>query len=62
MNTREQNLAAALLWLRNHYDVEPESNNKIEVLRCVDLVLADGPDVQIKHMVAFRHKYPRQAK
>jgi hypothetical protein len=62
MNTREQHLAAALLWLRNHYDVEPESNGKTEVLRRVDQVLADGPDVEIEHMVSFRNKYPRQTK
>lgn len=60
MNTREQDLAAALLWLRNHYDVdEPTSDMKNEVLRRIDQVLADGPDLLIEQMSAFRARYPR---
>ena len=75
-NTREQHLAAALLWLRNHYDVEFEPDNNLlvrtnldllvsfkkEVLDRVDEILADGPEITIEQQVAFRAKYPRQTK
>ena len=66
MNTREQDLMAALLWLRNHYDVgvgrEMTSSAfnrelKIKVLERIDKVLADGPDVKGHMMVDFRNKY-----
>jgi hypothetical protein len=66
MNTREQDLMAALLWLRNHYDVgsspsssSPQFNQelKIKVLERIDKVLADGPDIKGHMMVDFRNKY-----
>lgn len=63
--SREHELAAALLWLRNHYDVdahivfEPQENIKSAVLKRIDKVLADGPELSIEHQVAFRAKYPK---
>lgn len=60
MNTREQNLAAALLWLRNHYDAG-RAKLKPEVLERVDRVLADGPELTIAITTAFREKYPHKA-
>lgn len=61
MNTREQDLAAALLWLRNHFDLNdfaPEL--KPEVLDRIDRVLADGPPTTGAMSTAFREKYPRK--
>lgn len=58
--SREHELAAALLWLREHYDVEPESNIKIKVLDRIDRVLADGPELSIVDMSVFRKKYPEK--
>jgi hypothetical protein len=56
-------LAAALLWLRNHYDVdEIQSADKTAILDRVDRVLEDGPDLSIADMTAFRDKYPRREK
>lgn len=40
--TRERELAAALLWLRNHYDVG-DRKLKPEVLRLTDLILDQEP-------------------
>lgn len=57
MNTREQDLAACLLWLRNHYDVG-RSRCKPQVLDRVDRVLADGEDVTITTSTTFKEKYP----
>jgi hypothetical protein len=57
--TREHELAAALLWLRNHYDIDDQNMDiKSEVLKRVDKVLEDGPELSIEHQVAFRAKYP----
>lgn len=57
MNTREQDLAAALLWLRNHYDAG-RSRSKPQILDRVDRVLADGPELTIAMSTAFKEKYP----
>ena len=60
MTIREKNLTAALLWLRNHYDVdEIQSDLKTEILGRIDRVLADGPELSIADMTEFRAKYPR---
>jgi hypothetical protein len=53
-------LRAALLWLRNHYDVGDPAI-KDEVLARVDTVLGDKlPDHN--DMEAFRNLYPRTSK
>lgn len=58
MTDREQMLTAALLWIRNHYDLQhlnPELKPK--VLATVDAVLADGGPVSGALMQVFREKY-----
>lgn len=41
MTGREETLTAALLWLRNHYDLR-HPKLKSQVLESIDRVLADG--------------------
>lgn len=62
MNTREQDLAAALLWLRNHYDLNESaaSNLRAEVLDRIDRVLADGAPITVAMSASFREKYRRK--
>lgn len=60
MNTREQDLAAALLWLRNHYEFKDKADVEVEVLARIDSVLADGPPITGAMSTAFREKYPRK--
>jgi hypothetical protein len=64
MNTREQHLSAALLWLRNHYEVGsrgPDGERlKADVIERIDRVLADGPSIPGDVMSRFREKYPRR--
>jgi hypothetical protein len=50
-------LAAALLWLRNHYEVgDPELKN--EVIDRIDRVL-EHIDLEITDMERFRQLFPR---
>jgi hypothetical protein len=55
--TREEELAAALLWLRNHYDVG-DCRLKRQVLARADQVLAAGGAITGDHMRQLREKYP----
>ena len=46
-NTREEDLAYALLWLRNHYEFDSGRDLELfhAVIERVDRVLADGPPI-----------------
>lgn len=66
--TKEE-LGAALVWLRNHYDVEvPETQTfKKTILEFIDEILLDddgiNPWITLNDMSAFREKYlGREAK
>ena len=53
-------LAAALLWLRNHYEVGTlDADTKRLVIDRIDRILADGEDVSIADMRDFREQYSR---
>lgn len=60
MNTREQDLAAALLWLRNHYEYMADTPERLSVLQIIDDCLNDG-DSFVPGAVqdTFRQKYIR---
>jgi hypothetical protein len=64
MNTREQHLSAALLWLHNHYELGPRGPEherlKADVIERVDRILSDGPPISGDIMFKFREKYPRR--
>jgi hypothetical protein len=54
-------LTAALLWLRNHYDVGPfDDDIKRLVVERIDRILADGEDVSIADMRDLREQYPEK--
>jgi hypothetical protein len=57
MTDREKELSAALLWLRNHYEIG-DSRLKLKVLDRIDRVLADGPPITGAMSAALREKYP----
>jgi hypothetical protein len=61
MITREQELLAALLWLRNHYEVgDPKDHRtRSRVLERIDLVIGPYPigGLTSAGMEAFRSKY-----
>ncbi len=57
--TREQELAAALHWLRNHYDVgSKEANIRRQVLTRTEQILAAGSPVTGDMLRQLREKYP----
>lgn len=59
MTNREEELSAALLWLRNQYDVGSRAAAiKHAVLKRVDWCLAEGPPIRGESVAAFREKYP----
>lgn len=51
-------LAAALLWLRNHYDVRPVSDLRGKVLERVDRILKDCDPIAGADMKRMRELYP----
>lgn len=58
MNTREQDLTYALMWLRNHYDIG-RRELKAEVIARIDKVLEDGPPITRRHGRRVQDEIPR---
>lgn len=56
MTGREETLTAALLWLRNHYDLR-HPKLKSQVLESIDRVLADGGPISGEMSARFRKRY-----